>query len=317
MIKKIAVLGAGTMGHGIAETFARAGFSVNLQETYEPLRNSVKDTIKVELEQFCEHNLIHEEDIKYILERIKMFADLEEAVREADFVIEAISEEINMKRKIFKELDEYCKPETIIASNTSSFSLESMTRDISDKRRKKVMICHWYNPAHIMPLIEMSCFGNMSQEDYEKVEKLFEASGKQTIKIHKDIPGLIASRINMAVAREVFSLLEEGAADPKDIDKALKYGPGFSYATTGQLEMADLGGLDIWCTVGDNLLSNMDNSKEANSLLKKKVRNGKLGMKSGEGFFKYSEEEKNAKKKEYNDKLITQLKASKKFRDTE
>ena len=313
MINKIAVLGAGTMGHGIAETFAVAGLPVNLYETYEPMRNAVKDNIKVELEQLAEHGIILEKEIDSSLGMIEMHDDLKKSVGNVDYVIEAIPEEINMKRKLFTDLDEYCSPETIIASNTSSFSLEKMTANISEPRMKKVMLCHWYNPAHIMPLVELSFFGNMSKEDYEEVEALYSRSGKQTIKVKKDIPGLISSRINMGVAREVFSLMEEGIADPADIDRALKYGPAFSYATTGQLEATDLGGLDIWSTVGDNLLALMDNSQEANGLLKAKVRDGKLGMKSGEGFFKYDRKEKQKKQIEFHRKLIIQLKASQNY----
>lgn len=313
MIKQITVLGAGTMGHGVAETFAIAGYTVNLQETYEPLRLSVKDTIKGELHQLAEFDVILKDSIEDILSRIHLFDDLEESVIDSEYVIESISEEINMKKKIFKELDEYCDPGTILASNTSSFTLEEMISNMSPERKKSTMICHWYNPAHIMPLVEIYPHPDMNEEDYEVIKSMYEDSGKQVAKVNKDIPGLLTSRINMAVAREIFSLMEEEAADPQDIDNALKYGPALSYATTGQLEVTDLGGLDIWSTVGDNLLAKMDNSKEANQLLKSKVRNGKLGMKSGEGFYKYDVGEKARRTKEFYGRLLTQSKVSKEY----
>ena len=218
-----------------------------------------------------------------------------------------------MKQKLFKQLGEYCKKETIFASNTSSLKLDEMSRDISEDRKKRIMVCHWYNPAHLMPIGELSFFGNMPEEIYKEVEELYSNSGKQTVKILKDIPGLVANRIQQAIAREVFSLIEMEVAEPEDIDKALKFGPAFRYATSGQLEIADIGGLDIWCTVGDNLLNVMDNRKEANPLLRKKVLENKLGMKSGEGFFKYPKEKINDIKNKFNKKLIIQLKTSKNY----
>ena len=164
-----------------------------------------------------------------------------------------------------------------------------------------------------MPIAELSFFGNMDEETYQKVAALYESAGKQTVKVLKDVPGLVANRIQQGVAREVFSIMEQGIAAPEDIDKALKFGPAFRYATTGQLEVADMGGLDIWCTVGDNLLSVMDNRKEANPILRQKVQEGKLGMKSGEGFFEYPTDRIAEMKNEFNKKLIIQLKTSKNY----
>lgn len=315
MIEKIAVLGAGTMGHGIAETFAMNGYPVNLYETYEPMRNSVKDIIKSELTFLCENDAIEESCIQETLDRITMFSDLKEAVCDADYVIEATPEKIELKQKLFAQLDEFCKPSAILASNTSSLALMEMIVNVSEERKKKCMVCHWYNPAHLMPVAELSFFGNMPEEIFKQVEELYTKAGKQTVKVLKDVPGLVANRIQQGVAREVFSLIEEGVAAPEDIDKALKFGPAFRYATTGQLEVADMGGLDIWCTVGDNLLSVMDNRKEANPILREKVKAGKLGLKSGEGFFNYPADKIEEIKNEFNKKLIIQLKTSKNYID--
>lgn len=313
MIKNIAVLGAGTMGHGIAETFAMHGYHVNLYETNEKIRNSVKNVIKAELEFLAENELINFTDIEGILDNIYIYNDLKKAVEDVDYVIEATPEIIELKQNIFKEIDNYCKKDTIFSSNTSSLALNEMMKYVSEERRKRMMVCHWYNPAHLMPLAELSYFGNMPEDIYKEVEELYINSGKQTVKILKDIPGLVANRIQQGVAREVFSLMEMGIASPEDIDKALKFGPAFRYATSGQLEVADMGGLDIWCIVGDNLLKVMDNSKEANNILRQKVSEGKLGLKSGEGFFKYPEEKVNELKNKFNQRLINQLIASKKY----
>nr|WP_300095172.1 3-hydroxyacyl-CoA dehydrogenase NAD-binding domain-containing protein [Sedimentibacter sp.] len=313
MIKNIAVLGAGTMGHGIAETFAMFGYPVNLYETSEKMRNSVKDIIRAELDFAAENGLIEKSEINGILDNITLHDDLKSAVENVDYVIEATPEIIELKQSLFKEIDGYCKKETIFASNTSSLALNEMMKTVSEERKEKMMVCHWYNPAHLMPIAELSFFGNMKEETFKEVEKLYNNVGKQTVKVLKDVPGLVANRIQQGVAREVFSLIEMGVALPEDIDKALKFGPAFRYATTGQLEVADMGGLDIWCTVGDNLLSVMDNRKEANPILRQKVSEGKLGLKSGEGFFEYPTEKVSDIKNDFNKKLIIQLKTSKNY----
>ncbi|TWH79412.1 3-hydroxyacyl-CoA dehydrogenase family protein [Sedimentibacter saalensis] len=313
MIKKIAVLGAGTMGHGIAETFAMFGYPVNLYETSEKMRNSVKDIIRAELDFAAENGLIEKSEVNGILDNITLYDDLKSAVEDVDYVIEATPEIIELKQSLFKEIDGYCKKETIFASNTSSLALNEMMKTVSEDRKEKMIVCHWYNPAHLMPIAELSFFGNMKEETFKEVEKLYNNVGKQTVKVLKDVPGLVANRIQQGVAREVFSLIEMGVALPEDIDKALKFGPAFRYATTGQLEVADMGGLDIWCTVGDNLLSVMDNRKEANPILRQKVSEGKLGLKSGEGFFEYPAEKISDIKNDFNKKLIIQLKTSKNY----
>ena len=313
MIKRIAVLGAGTMGHGIAETFAMNGYDVNLYEVFDPIREKVMGTIRSELEILARYEVIAESEIESILGRITLYKELEPAVKDADYVIEATPENLELKQKLFRELDGYCKKDTVFGSNTSSLSLEKMTEGLSEERKARTMVCHWYNPAHLMPLVELSYFGNMEYDVYMEIEDLYRKAGKQTVKVLKDVPGLVANRIQQGVAREVFSLIEMGVADPEEIDKALKFGPAFRYATTGQFEVADLGGLDIWCVVGDNLLGVMDNRKEANPLLRQKVQEGKLGFKSGEGFFSYPEDKKKDIMENFTRKLIIQLKTSKNY----
>jgi len=313
MIKRIAVLGAGTMGHGIAETFAMNGYYVNLYEVFDPVREKVLGVIRSELEVLAKYDVVNKDEIENTLGRITLYKELEPAVRDADYVIEATPENLELKQKLFRELDSYCRKEAVFGSNTSSLSLEKMTEGLSDERKARTMVCHWYNPAHLMPLVELSYFGNMEHDVYMEIEDLYRKAGKQTVKVLKDVPGLVANRIQQGVAREVFSLIEMGVADPAEIDKALKFGPAFRYATTGQFEVADLGGLDIWCVVGDNLLSVMDNRKEANPLLRQKVAEGKLGFKSGEGFFSYPEDKKKDIMENFTRKLIIQLKTSKNY----
>lgn len=310
MIKKIGVIGSGTMGHSIAETFALSGYEVNLYDVNEEALEKAKKQMRQELELFVEEGVIVEEEIEQTLQRIRTYTSLKEAVEDRDFVIEAAPEKMELKQNLFKQMDEMCPASTIFASNTSSLPLAGMMEKVTPERKTKMMVNHWYNPGHIMPIVELSFFGNMPKETYDEVEGMYQKAKKQTVKVLKDVPGLVANRIQQGVAREVFSIIEQGIAEPEDIDKALMFGPAFRYATTGQLEVADFGGLDIWCTVGDNLLAVMDNRQSANPLLHKKVEAGKLGIKSGEGFFKYETEEIPKVQKNFMKKLIHQLKAS-------
>ncbi len=313
MLKKIGVLGAGTMGHCIAESFAMYGYQVNVFEPNEAVSTAAVGLIVDELSLFVQEGLLGEDEVATTLSRINFFEDLSEAMADRDYVIEAVPEIIELKQDIFQKLDQICPQHTVLASNTSSLSLAGISAKISNKRKEKIMVCHWYNPGHIMPIAELSFFGNMPEETFDKVKSLYLSIGKQPVKVLKDIPGLIANRIQQAVAREVFSLIEMEAAAPEDIDKALIFGPAFRYATSGQLEIADFGGLDIWAVVGDNLLKEMDNSKAANPLIKEKVSSGKLGVKTGKGFFSYPENKIAEIKENYTRKLIHQLKVSKQY----
>ena len=310
MIKKIGVIGAGTMGHGIAESFAMFGYNVNLYDTNAIQLEKALNEIKAEQQLLVEEAFISAEKAAATLENISIHTDLQTAVKDRDYVIEAAPENMELKQNLFKQLDGFCPPHTILASKTSSLSLEPMMALVSEARKQRMMVCHWYNPGHLMPLAELSFFGNMPADIYQQVAELYASINKQTVKVLKDVPGLVANRIQQGVAREAFSIIEQGIADPIDVDKALKFGPAFRYATTGQLEVADFGGLDIWCIVGDNLLPAMDNSTQANNLLRQKVAEGKLGIKSGEGFFRYEAEQLPAIRKRFAQKLIHQLKAS-------
>ncbi|MCD9023836.1 3-hydroxyacyl-CoA dehydrogenase family protein [Cohnella silvisoli] len=310
MIQDIAVIGAGTLGHGIAETFARYGYPVNLYDSDEIRLTSALDEIRDELELLAEENVIGYEEITPAIDRIHLFTDLKQTVQDRDYVIEAIPDILELKQQLFQQLDHDCLPHTIFASNTSSLKLAELMQLVSDERKERMIINHWFNPGHLMPIVELSYFGNMPEPIYSEVEELYKSIDKQTVKVRRDVPGLIANRIQQAIAREVFSIIELGIASPEDVDKALKFGPAFRYATTGQLEIADLGGLDLWCTVGDRLLKDMDHSRSSNKLLRKKVDEGKLGVKSGEGFYKYDNEDIAAAKRRLAQKLIQQLKTS-------
>lgn len=310
MIQNIAVIGAGTMGHGIAHVFARCGCRVALYESFPQVREGVMAQIRSELDFMVEEGYLPPEAVEETLAHITLHSELEQAVGDADFVIEAIPERLELKQELFARLDRLCPAHTVFASNTSSLPLGEMTAGLPPERRARAMICHWYNPPHLIPIAELSCFGNMDEGVFQQVYDLHVRAGKRPVKVLRDIPGLIANRMLHAMAREVFHLIEIGAASAEDIDAALKYGPGFRAATTGILEAADMGGLDVWCACEDNLFAKLDNSPRASAYLREKVERGMLGMKSGAGFFGYPEGEREQVRQAFNKRLLTQLKAS-------
>lgn len=312
-MKNISVIGAGTMGHGIAEAFAIYGYQVSLFDISSDMLEKAQGAISQELLFLADEEVINKENVEEIESRITMFNDLEAAVKDADYVIESIVENLEIKRNLFADLDKLCKPEAILSSNTSSFRLSDMLTGVEESRKDKCIITHFYNPSHIMPIVEVTYFGDTSEETFTTVEALYKSIKKQVVKVLKEVPGLIANRIQQAVAREVFSLMEMGVGTPEDIDNALKFGPAFRYCSTGQLEIADFGGIDIWKIVGDNLLPEMDNTTQANPLLTEKVNSGKLGVKNLEGFYKYDPETIDEVKTNYMKKLIIQLKTSENY----
>lgn len=310
MLERIGVIGGGTMGHGIAAAFALQGLSVHIFEPLPAQRAEIMPAVEAAYALLVEEAFIDSAAAARALPQIKIFSELAAAVTDRDFVVEAIPEKMDLKQTLFAELDALCPPATIFATNTSSLPLAPMIDGLPAARRSRTLVTHWYNPPLVMPLVEISCFGNTPIAIHDEVATLHRAIGKRTAKVIKDVPGLIANRIQQAVAREVFSLIEQGVADAADIDTALKFGPAFRYATTGQLEVADFGGLDIWLTVGDNLLAVMDASKAASPILRAKVEQGKLGVKSGEGFYVYDKDTLPAVRGAFLRRLVTQLKTS-------
>lgn len=285
MIKHVAVIGSGVMGHGIAQLYALAGFSVSLYDLQEELLHKAKASVEQSLNLLEKEGVITDQDKSSALERIVLTTDLQQAVAEADVITEAVPEVIELKWQLFAQLEQFAKPEAIIASNTSTFSIVRLIEKAQSPHR--FIITHFFNPAQLVPLVEIVRHEQTAEEVVTATVKLMERIGKAPVLLKKDVPGFIANRLQTALMREAFHLLEEGVASAEDIDTVMKAGIGFRWAFVGPIETADFGGLDTWQRVMDNLAPELDQSAAAPQIISEHVNKGELGTKSGAGIYSY------------------------------
>lgn len=286
-MKNIAVIGAGTMGNGIAHTFAQHGFKVSLIDISETaLKNGIANVTK-NLDRQVAKEVLTEAQKNETLLNIALLTDLKEGVAKADLVVEAASENLNIKLDIFKKLEELCKPNTILASNTSSISITQIAA--ATKRADKVIGMHFMNPVPVMKLVEIISGYNTSPETLATVTKLAEQLGKTPVPVN-DYPGFVANRILMPMLNEAIETLYNGVAGVQEIDTVMKLGMAHPM---GPLQLADFIGLDVCLSILEVMYEGFKNPKYAPCpLLVNMVRAGKLGVKSGEGFYNYSESRK-------------------------
>ncbi|KAB2337064.1 3-hydroxyacyl-CoA dehydrogenase family protein [Cytobacillus depressus] len=287
MIKNITVIGSGVMGSSIAQAFAVNGYFVMLNDVKEEFLSKAKNRIVENLSVLVEEGVFQEEDKEKALSKINYSIDLQAAVSEADFIIEAIPEVIELKWELFQKLEQMMKPEAIVASNTSTLLISRLMEKTNFADR--MVITHFFNPAHLVPLVEIVKHDQTKKEVVEKTIDLIKGIGKSPVLLKKEMNGFIANRLQTALMREAFYLLKEGVASARDIDTAVTSGPGFRWAFTGPIEIADFGGLDTWERVFDNVAPDLDESKGAPEIIRELAGQGKLGTKTGEGIFTYEE----------------------------
>jgi 3-hydroxybutyryl-CoA dehydrogenase len=280
-IKKIFILGAGTMGTGIGLVAARAGYSVFIRDIRKDILKKSEDTIKTVLEKEVAKKRISEKKMTEILSKITFTTDLEIG-RDVDFVIEAIVESISTKKKLFQKLDDICPPNIILSTNTSSLSVTEIASITT--RPSQVVGMHFFNPAYVMKPVEIVRGVLTSESTIDLVKALTERFGKTPV-IVNDSPGFVVNRMLMPMINEASFALMEGVAKKEDIDKIMKLGLNHPM---GPLELADLIGLDICLAILNTLYQEFNDPKYRPSpLIKKLVRAGHLGRKTGKGFYEY------------------------------
>jgi 3-hydroxybutyryl-CoA dehydrogenase len=286
-MKNVAVIGAGTMGNGIAHTFAQSGFKVQLIDISETSLKKGMDTITKNLDRMLAKEKISETDKQEILGNISTFTSITEGVEYASLVVEAATENIDLKLKIFKQLDEACPEDTILATNTSSISITQIAAVTS--RPDKVIGMHFMNPVPIMKLVEIIRGYNTSDDVTKLIMDMSKTLGKIPVEVN-DYPGFVANRILMPMLNESIETLYNGVAGVEEIDTVMKLGMAHPM---GPLQLADFIGLDICLSILNVMHDGFKNPKYAPCpLLVNMVRAGKLGIKSGEGFYDYSESRK-------------------------
>ncbi len=286
--ERIAVLGLGTMGHGIAQIFASNGHPVRCYDSAARARDTLKERIRNNMDQKARLGLSPGPDPEAVLGRIEVVSELEPSVQEADFVVEAVREDLPTKKDLFKRLEDLVSGETILASNTSTFPMTEMSPGL--RRPQRTLVTHWFNPPHIIPLVEVVPGHETSEETVGRTMDLLQRNGKLAIRLHKEVLGFLVNRIQAAVFREIWDLVEQGVATPEQVDQAVSASIGLRLAAAGPFEIADFAGLDITGHVFGHLLKEISSSRSLPPAVDRLVKEGRYGVKSGRGIYDYTPE---------------------------
>ena len=306
--KKIAVLGAGVMGTGIAQTFAAKGYETMIIYVYDDKqRTKPLETMRTNLETLSQNGVLREEEIPEILSRVRFTESLEEAAGFADIIFECIVEKLEVKQEYFRMMDSLCPPTTILATNTSCISVTEIAEKSVHKER--IIGTHFWNPAYLVPLVEVIKTEYLAEDVAKQTYDLLEEAGKAPVMVQKDVPGFLANRMQHALFREAISIVERGIASAEDVDKSIKYGFGMRLGVRAPMEVIDAGGTDLTYNIHSYLFPHIESSTEPSPLLIQKLEEGKLGFKSGEGFQKWTPEEIAESQRTLNEGLISVMKA--------
>jgi len=288
--KRIGVLGAGKMGLGIAQLFATKGYQVRVIYVYDDkTRCDAREVIRENLQVLVDNDAMDAAEIPAILDRIGFVDEPEEIADFADIIFECIVEKLEVKQEYFARMDQIFPPQTILASNTSAISITEIAEKSEHKER--IIGTHYWNPAYLIPLVEVIRTKYVSDEIAQATYDLLEEAGKCPVFVKKDVPGFLANRLQHALFREALRIIEDDIAEPQDVDKAIKYGFGMRLGICAPVEVMDMGGLDLTYNIHSYLFPHLENSTEPSRLLTDNIAAGNLGFKTGKGLLEYTPEE--------------------------
>ena len=286
MTKKAIVAGAGVMGASLAQVYAEAGYDVVLYDLAEKFLDRGKHLIALNQETLVKAGLITADDSAALVQRISFSCDDAcFAAADVDIILESIVEKLEIKQGFWEKVSRLANAHCLLATNTSGLHISDIAAKMDYKDR--FMGQHWLNPPHLLPLAELIIGADTAAETVTRMKDLVRGLGKNPVCV-KDINGFIINRLQFAILREAMHIVDSGAATVEDIDDVMKYGMGLRLAALGPFRIADLGGLDTFDHISQYLFADLDNSKEGNSYLHSLVEDGKLGVKSGQGYYDYS-----------------------------
>jgi 3-hydroxybutyryl-CoA dehydrogenase len=293
-LETIGIVGAGLMGHALAQMFALKGYAVNLFDRDQEILAQVRERVTSNLKVFIDLGLVNEHEAETCFDNITLCRDMEDIYNGEDcIIIEAVSENLDTKKSIFAKLEKIAPPETILTSNTSAISITEISREL--KFRERVVGTHFWNPPHIIPCVEVIRSEFTSDETFQTVLALLKKVGKEPVGVLKDVPGFLGNRMQHALWREAISLVEKGIATAEDIDRVVKFSFGLRLAFIGPLETADIAGLDLTLDVEKDLFPEIENSTNPSKLLTEMVKRKQTGVRKGKGFYEWSQEKIDAK----------------------
>ena len=282
-INHVALLGAGMVGHGLALHFAKAGYQVSLYSRTQQTIDKAVESIRTNLPALLQGQASVDDEIRNIINRVKTTRNMDEAVAKASIIIESVAENLQIKQDLFKELDQMCPKDVILATNTSVMSITAIASKA--KNRDRIVGTHFWFPPYLIPLVEVVKGHDTSDETMEITYQFMKKAGKYPIKCLKDVPGFVANRLQHALWREAISIVERGIADAATVDDAIKQSFGIRVPVLGPIENADMVGLDLTLAIHNTVLQDLEASPNPSPLLKDKVDKGELGFKSGKGFY--------------------------------
>lgn len=286
VVERIAVVGAGLMGHGIAQEFATAGYEVRLTSRSQASLDRASGQIKDNLERLVALGVVDMAQVKGVETRLRTCVDLAEAVGDVDLVIEAVYEDLTVKRRVFEHLDRACSDRTILASTTSTFTTTQIAT--ATGRPDRVLVAHYINPPYLVPLVELVPGEDTTEATLTAVRELLIRVGKQPAVLRKEVPGFISVRLQAALLREALSLVQSGAATPETVDTVIKTSLGRRWAVAGVFEVLDLAGWDVISDIASWLFPKLESSGELPPILREMVDRKEIGVKSNKGFYDWT-----------------------------